>query len=486
MNLRDLISISLSNLWRMKLRAILTISGVVIAIAAFVAMVSFGAGNQKLVADQFNELGLFSTMIVYPNDSDEAIDSLETAVLDNNAITILSSVPGVDLAYPFDEFTVTVVSDDTTVTTSAQALPEAALNTRLFSRLLAGSSFAGDSVDEAFVTDELLEMLSIDEPDSIIGRQLIISVKKANIDSGLIYIFRDNDGEILRRLEDIELDSLWYADYFKRIARQELGFAAERFLDGFINVPNIVADTLKVCGVFKGGRSHRLKIEPVIIPTSTAARFNSGGISSDPADLFIQFKSNKFFTSNSETDKSYPQVTLSLDPFVAYEHVRDSVEALGYDTFSYAEQFKEIRRFFIYFNIALGVIGLVALATASLGIANTMVMSIIERTREIGVLKSLGAHEGYIRLLFLVESAVIGTLGSLMGILFGWLATRIASIVARIVMENQGWEVMELFALPWWLVLTAFLFGLVVSLAAGYYPASRAARIDPVEALRNE
>jgi len=124
--------------------------------------------------------------------------------------------------------------------------------------------------------------------------------------------------------------------------------------------------------------------------------------------------------------------------------------------------------------------------TASLGIVNTMVMSIIERTREIGVLKSLGAEERDIRLLFLAESGMIGTIGALVGILFGWLITRVASVVAHSIMEREGIPKFELFALPLWLILTAFLFGLLVSLVAGLYPAARAARVDPVEALRNE
>ena len=134
----------------------------------------------------------------------------------------------------------------------------------------------------------------------------------------------------------------------------------------------------------------------------------------------------------------------------------------------------------------LGIIGLIALITASLGIVNTMVMSIIERKREIGLLKSLGADERDIRILFLFESGVIGALGAATGIIFGWLITRLASLVARAIMARQGLDEMELFDLPGWLVLTAFLFGLIVSLLAGFYPAARAARVDPVEALRNE
>jgi len=148
-------------------------------------------------------------------------------------------------------------------------------------------------------------------------------------------------------------------------------------------------------------------------------------------------------------------------------------------------------------------VALIALITASLGIVNTMVMSITERRREIGILKSdvqlvrskrleigilksLGAYELDIRSLFLVESAAIGLLGTIAGIAFGWTITRIVSAVVQAYMRREGIPVMDPFALPVWLILIALGVGVGVSVAAGFYPAARAARVDPVEALRNE
>jgi putative ABC transport system permease protein len=186
------------------------------------------------------------------------------------------------------------------------------------------------------------------------------------------------------------------------------------------------------------------------------------------------------------TGKSYPRVTLDMDPAAPYEPVKDSVEAMGFRSFSFAAQFDQMRKAFVYLDMALGLIGLIALVTASLGIVNTLVMSILERRKEIGVLKSLGADERDIRRLFLVESAVIGSVGAIVGITFGWIITRIASAIAKAMMAREGVTGVELFALPWWLILIAFSFGLIVSLVAGLYPAARAARVDPVEALRNE
>jgi len=124
--------------------------------------------------------------------------------------------------------------------------------------------------------------------------------------------------------------------------------------------------------------------------------------------------------------------------------------------------------------------------TASLGIINTMVMAITERRREIGIWMSLGADMNDIRRLFLVESGLIGLIGALGGVIFGWLISRTGSLVAETFMEREGVPPMELFHIPLWLVLTALTFGVIVSLIAGYYPANRAARIDPVVSLRNE
>ncbi|MDD3731545.1 MAG: FtsX-like permease family protein, partial [candidate division Zixibacteria bacterium] len=324
-------------------------------------------------------------------------------------------------------------------------------------------------------------------PDSIIGQQLIISIKSASIDSGLAYILQNAREHMRVRLKELRFDSLLNDDYRKRIFYGEMNSAFNLFLEGYMNHRSLISDTLTICGVLDKINGHRLRIEPIIIPAASARRFSVSGFGDDPADLFKALQEGSFFVPTGDSiEQNYSEITLNLDPLYSTEKVIDSVEALGFRTFSFARQFKEISRFFFYFDLFLGIIGLIALITASLGIVNTMVMSIIERKREIGLMKSLGADEPDIRLLFLFESAMIGTFGATIGIIFGWLITRLASFIARIIMTKQGFDEIELFALPGWLILIAFLFGLLVSLVAGFYPASRAARVDPVEALRNE
>jgi hypothetical protein len=308
------------------------------------------------------------------------------------------------------------------------------------------------------------------------------------VDSGIARIMDSKDMSLMRVMRRVRVDSLQDRDYMSRVLRNEASQAFKRFLDGYMNAQRVVSDTLVICGVREGGRGGiRLRGEQIVVPMATASRFNVGGPTGNPADLFGAMRSGALFSQSEDgSGKTFPQVTISFDPKVYYKNIRDSVEAMGFRTFSFAAEFEQIQKMFLYLDLALGVIGLIALFTASLGIVNTMVMSITERRKEIGVLKSLGADERDIRWLFLVESGVIGMIGTVMGIFFGWVITRIVSAIAQGYMRREGIPEMDLFSLPPWLILIALGVGVGVSVLAGLYPAARAARVDPVEALRNE
>jgi len=487
MTARDLILLSSGNMWRMKLRAFLTIAGILIAIATFVAMLSFGAGNEKYLEGEFNKLGLFTTMQVYPKDRGKNSDTGSARKLDRAAIEKLSAIHGVNLVYPYDAFSVKVTYRDSSVDSKAQALPSSAMRTKIFSKLLAGRVFSGDSTRSAVISERLMKKLGITSADSAIGKRIAVSILVSQIDSGLVHILSDRGVSILERLKKIHFDSLLNSRYRSKVIRTEADEALRRFMNGFTKAREMISDTLTVCGIREADNVGRLNIEPVIIPFATAGRFSSTGFTGGPMEILNAVMSGNLFARGEDGGgKTFSQVTLDFDPKVMYKTIRDSVEGLGFRAFSFAQEFEQIQRVFVYFDLALGVLGLIALLTASLGIINTMVMSIIERRREIGILKSLGADEGDIRRLFLVESGVFGFLGTAGGVLTGWVATRIISAVAQAYMKNEGVPGVDLFALPLWLVLIAFAVGVGVSLLAGFYPAARAARVDPVEALRND
>lgn len=474
-------------MWRMKLRTFLTVAGVVIAIAAFVSMISFGAGNQKYIESEYNKLGLFATMQVYPKDVKNDSSSTQKVLLDDSALVKIASVPGVNLVYPYDAFEVKVKFGDSVVASRAQAISKDALNTKMFSSRITGKSFKSNDAKQVIVSSELIKNLGVEKTDSIIGKNILISVKVSRIDSGLAHIIKEGGVSLFDRLKQIQFDSLLNLAYRNKVIKNEVNGIVQRFINGFLNAQETIVDTLAVCGVREANRMGRSKIEQVLLPVAAAEHFRTSGFSGNPLDLFTSLKSGNFpFQDNNSSGKSYPQVTVDFDSKVSYKAIKDSIESLGFKTFSFAEQFDEIQKFFFYFDLALGVIGLIALITASLGIVNTMVMSIIERKREIGILKSLGADERDIGILFLFESGVIGLVGTSFGIFIGWLITRIVSFVAKSYMNNQGIPQMELFALPIWLILISLAIGIGVSVVAGTYPASRAAKIDPVEALRND
>ncbi len=514
MNLRDMIHISVGNLWRMKLRTFLTASGVVIAIAAFVAMLSFGAGMQENVADQFNNLGLFNTMIVYEKraesdddrrhrnqDDDENIEEDSTSAndslvvidtiikpLDNEALKLLSEIDGVTLAYPFESFTISVTIDDSTYETDAQALPLDAYKTKLYSKFSYGEHLSSDTAKEILLTDEFIRVFKIEFPDSLIGKQLIISASAASVDSGLYAIVKSDSFNIADKVKTINFDSLLNKNYVSTVLKTEANDALGRFIDGYMNKNEILSDTLTIVGVLDNSAGRRTSSKNILIPMQIAMRFNAKGAGRGTMDMMSMVASGNIdlFNQGSES-KSFSKITLNIEQGFLHKNIADSVKALGYRPFSYAQEFEEIQKIFLYFDMGLGLIGLIALITASLGIVNTMVMSIIERKREIGILKSLGADETYIKLLFLTESGMIGSIGASAGILFGWLISRLGSFIVQSFLENKGVdEAVELFSMPVWLVITSFTIGLVVALAAGYFPASKAAKVDPVEALRSD
>jgi putative ABC transport system permease protein len=166
--------------------------------------------------------------------------------------------------------------------------------------------------------------------------------------------------------------------------------------------------------------------------------------------------------------------------------IEAAVKKMGFGAFSLLDASKSLRIFFSVFDLLLGIFGSLAIAVATLGIVNTLVMAILERRREIGVLKALGAADSDVKRLFFIEAGVMGLMGGFGGVLFGWLIGRTLTLATNIYLKRQQLPSVEISSVPWWLVLGAISFAVLVSLIAGLYPASRAAKLNPVEALRYE
>ena len=182
----------------------------------------------------------------------------------------------------------------------------------------------------------------------------------------------------------------------------------------------------------------------------------------------------------------YSAVNVRLGSPGDLETVRTRVHAMGFATFALADQFSQITRGFYFMDAALAAVGMIAIVVAALGIVNTMVMSILERTREIGIMKAVGAGDADIKRIFFFESGAIGLLGGAAGCLIGWATSLLINRIVNVYASRQGIPFIDYFAFPFWLFLGAMAFSLLVSLVSGIYPARRAARVDPVVALRHD
>jgi putative ABC transport system permease protein len=113
-------------------------------------------------------------------------------------------------------------------------------------------------------------------------------------------------------------------------------------------------------------------------------------------------------------------------------------------------------------------------------------MSILERYKEIGIMKAVGASDGDVKKIFLFESGAIGFLGGVLGLALGWLVSMLINQIVNYFMAKQGVPFIDYFSFRWWLCFGAIVFSILISLAAGIYPTMRAARVDPVVALRHD
>jgi len=165
----DSITISIGNLWRIKFRTILTVAGIVIAIAAFVSMVSFGAGTKENIDKQFDQLGLLSTIQVYPQRRPNDPESFKSPRLDVAALDRFAKIKGVLMVYPYDPFKVTIRLGDSTIDSRAQSLSHNVMETKLFSKMRAGTIFASDSSRSAIISSDLLKKAGFRSADSVIN-----------------------------------------------------------------------------------------------------------------------------------------------------------------------------------------------------------------------------------------------------------------------------------------------------------------------------
>jgi ABC-type lipoprotein release transport system permease subunit len=183
---------------------------------------------------------------------------------------------------------------------------------------------------------------------------------------------------------------------------------------------------------------------------------------------------------------NYSQAKLVLTDQKFMPQVRKSIESMGYKTASTADTIAQIETFFNGLRGVLGILGFIALGVASLGMFNTLTVSLLERTREIGGMKTMGMVSGEIQELFLAEAMIMGFAGGIGGILLGFFVGKMSSYIISIIAIAQGIGYLELTYVPISLILFIIVSSFVVGLVTGLYPSYRAKKISALNALRYE
>jgi ABC-type lipoprotein release transport system permease subunit len=222
--------------------------------------------------------------------------------------------------------------------------------------------------------------------------------------------------------------------------------------------------------------------------------FTVQGVSSEespfvrvPLEGRIAMKSWWFNKPNLIETEGYDQVTLRAATINDARTLVDSIRGQGFEVQSLETILDLANQVFTVINVMLSSVGGLALLVASLGIVNTMIMSIYERTREIGTLKAIGASRGDIRRLFMLEAGMIGLLGGLVGLVSGWALGLVLNRAILWYIEREQLPVRgDFFVVTPPLALAAVGFAILVGIVAGLYPANRAAKLDPLTALRHE
>lgn len=183
---------------------------------------------------------------------------------------------------------------------------------------------------------------------------------------------------------------------------------------------------------------------------------------------------------------AYSGVRILVEKPEDLNSVREIIEQRGFTVEAPADTLQEVTSVFRVVRIILAIFGIIALFVASIGMFNTLTISLLERTRDIGIMKAIGASDRDIRRIFLYESLTIALFGGIMGVVVGWGMGKIINIIINILAKTLGGEMISLFSTPLLFTVVMIAISLVVGFLTGVYPAWRASKLDPLVALRYE
>jgi putative ABC transport system permease protein len=454
------------NLREAVLRNSLTTLGISVGVASLVALLSLGVGLQQLVDRSVARAGLFDTVSVRSRQSApfgqpgggrrnprDAAELAPPRPLDDAARKEIAALPNVLEVNPEVRFTAEARREPVSQLVMVSGMAVSSQSSGTLDGL-SGHFFSSPDAEEAIVQGDLAKRLVDDgqAPTSLLGQQITLRFAQRQA--------------LPPPSQQAAADA----------PNQAVGPDEEAM--GFSIVPS--EKKFLVVGVTptsdSGGGPVGFNNSGMYLPLSVAEKLQ----------VVQQGDLRDVSRAAPSQGMRYAALNIRASSPTAVAEIEASVTHMGFAAFSLIDVTRNLRTFFAIFDMFLGIFGSLALAVASLGIINTLVMAILERRREIGVLKALGAADRDVRRLFFAEAGVMGFVGGVFGVLLGWVIGRAIQFATMIYLKRQGVNPPNIWSVPWWLVLGAIAFAIVVSLVSGIYPASRAARLDPVEALRYE
>ena len=447
MRISDLLTVCLRNLTRRKVRTALTVIGVVIGVCAIILMVSLGIGARESMMQMLQEWGDLTIINVYNYGGGET-------KLDDKAVSQIQAMEGVQIATPFYqnyEFNFRLKSRNGRYDSYTQIIgiyPEAF--EALGYQLSEGTSFADSSKDYSMVAG-------------------------ANV----AYSFRDTKKK--------------RNNYVDRYQTDAMGNPKKPFVD-------MMKDKLILYSEIydnNGNLSKTLEVTPHITGIMVED-WNKGWETSEC--IFMDINQMKALEAQyrklsgqkaPSTAVSYEDVRVKCVDAASVSGIQQAITDMGFQCSSMEDTRQYFDEQLTMIQTMLGGLAAISLFVAAIGIANTMVMSIYERTKEIGVMKVIGAELGSIRAMFLTESAMIGLIGGVVGVTLSFLISYllnnvplVAGLLASLGLSFGGGGAVSI--IPWWLVVLAMAFSMLVGVIFGFIPANRAVKISALEAIRHD
>ncbi len=506
MRISDILGLSLANLWKRKMRTLLTVLGVIIGTASIVVMLSLGLGLKESMMAQVSSAGGLTEIFVY-SDAGYGSDDL---LLDDKTIELFSGMDYVETVHP----------------------------QMYYGMPIQIGKYEG-YIDLMGVTSEYMEMIELEEGDYpepgnnmsiIVGNQMPMMLMDA--ETGEWPDFEDDESPEVDFMSSpvtagIEEEATYDPESETDVDEEEpieglTDFTVEE--DFTVEGADFEDDSEDSSIDETDGEFTQTDLEEddweendweeesysYFTPEMKRVQLKVSGITAGDMDTYTdncytdiemlkKFLRNNYSQNSvipgQPTDRNgkpyrdfkYSQLIVKVDEADNVETVLEEIQSLGYQADANKEWLEQTEKEFMLIEAVLGGIGAVAMLVAAISIANTMTMSIYERTKEIGVMKVLGCGLGNIRSMFLAEAAFIGFIGGAFGLGLSFLLSFLLNhYLAPTVMSEFYGEAVNISSIPPWLVLASIIFATLVGMVAGFFPAQRATRLSPLAAIRNE